>query len=112
MVSECKMSLSKRGFEEYHKGQFDALRETDAQIYELIKQEYGRLQDSLELIAAENQCSRAVLAALGSIVQNKTAEGFAGSRLHGGCEIVDETEKVAVSRAKEAFGARYANVQP
>jgi glycine hydroxymethyltransferase len=100
------------GFEEYHKGQLDALKETDSQIYELIAAEYGRLQSNIELLAAENQCSRAVLAALGSVIQNKTAEGFPGARFHGGCEVVDDVEKLAVARAKEAFGARYANVQP
>ena len=108
MISECGMT----SFEEYHKGQFSALREADAQIYELITKEYGRLQNSIELLAAENQCSRAVLAALGSVVQNKTAEGFPGARLHGGCEVIDDVERLAVVRAKEAFGARYANVQP
>jgi glycine hydroxymethyltransferase len=106
------MSFDKRSFEEYHKGQFSALRKADAQVYELIAEEYERLQNSLELIAAENQCSRAVLAAIGSVVQNKTAEGFPGARLHGGCEAVDDVERLAVSRAEEAFGARYANVQP
>lgn len=99
-------------FEEYHKGQFGALEEADAQVYELIAAEYERLQNSIELLAAENQCSRAVLAALGSVVQNKTAEGFPGARFHGGCEVIDDVERLAVARAKEAFGARYANVQP
>jgi glycine hydroxymethyltransferase len=99
-------------FEEYHEGQFGALREADAQIYGLIKKEYERLQNNIELLAAENQCSRAVLAALGSVVQNKTAEGFPGARHHGGCEVIDDVERIAIARAKEAFGARYANVQP
>ncbi len=112
MISGCEMLFDKRSFEEYHEGQFGVLRKADAQVYELITKEYERLQDSLELVAAENQCSRAVLAALGSVVQNKTAEGFPGARLHGGCEAVDDVERLAVSRAKEAFGARYANVQP
>ena len=98
--------------QEYHEGEFAALREADGEIYGLIRREYERLQDTLQLIAAENRCSRAVLAALGSVVQNKTAEGFAGARLHGGCEVVDDVERLAVSRAKEAFGAQYANVQP
>jgi glycine hydroxymethyltransferase len=106
------MPLEKASFEKYHKGEFDALKEADAQVYELITQEYERLQNSLDLIAAENQCSRAVLAALGSVVQNKTAEGFPGARLHGGCEVVDDVEKLAVARAKGAFSAQYANVQP
>jgi glycine hydroxymethyltransferase len=99
-------------FEEYHKGQFDVLKEADAQVYGLIAKEYGRLQNSIELLAAENQCSRAVLAALGSVVQNKTAEGFPGARFHGGCKVIDDVERLAIARAKEAFGARYANVQP
>ncbi len=98
--------------QEYHEGEFAALREADAEVYELIRREYERVQDTLQLIAAENRCSQAVLAALGSVVQNKTAEGFAGARLHGGCEVVDEIERLAVSRAKEAFSAQYANVQP
>jgi glycine hydroxymethyltransferase len=106
------MSFDRTSFEEYHEGQFGALREADAQVYELITAEYERLQNSIELLAAENQCSRAVLAALGSVVQNKTAEGFPGARHHGGCEVIDDVERLAVVRAKEAFGARYANVQP
>jgi len=112
MVTGFKMSLNKRSFEEYHRCGLSSLREADSQIYNLIAQEYERLQNSLELIAAENQCSQAVLAALGSVVQNKTAEGFPGERFHGGCKTIDEVEELAVSRAKEAFGARYANVQP
>lgn len=98
--------------QEYHKGVFGALQEQDKQIYDLITREYERLHNSLQLIAAENQCSRAVIAALGSILQNKTTEGFPGARYHGGCEVVDDAERLAVSRAKETFGARYANVQP
>jgi len=96
----------------YHEGIFDVLKEQDDRVYELITKEYERLQSTLQLIAAENQCSRAVLAALGSIVQNKTAEGFPEARHHGGCEIVDQVERLAEARAKEAFGAQYANVQP
>ena len=106
------MSLDKASFEEYHEGKFSVLKEADKKVYELITKEYERLENSLQLIAAENQCSRAVLAALGSVVQNKTAEGFPGARLHGGCEVVDDVEKLAASRAKEAFDAQYANVQP
>ena len=97
---------------QYHKAIFGALKESDGQVYQLLKREYGRRQNTLQLGAAENQCSRAVLAALGSVLQNKTAEGFVGARLHGGCEVVDDVESVAISRAKEAFGAQYANVQP
>jgi len=100
------------GSEQYHKDVFGALKDTDRQVYELIAREYARLQDTLQLIAAENQCSRAALAALGSVMQNKTTEGFAGARYHGGCEVVDQAENLAIERAKKAFGAMYANVQP
>jgi len=100
------------GCQIYHEGALAKLKEQDSQVYELIEKEYERLTNSIQLIAAENQCSRAVLAALGSVVQNKTTEGFPGERFHGGCEVVDSLERLAVSRAKEAFGARYANVQP
>ncbi len=102
----------KPGCEGYHRGLFDALKEADEEVYKLIAREYERLQSSLLLVAAENHCSRAALAALGSVLQNKTAEGFPAGRLHGGCEVVDDAERLAVARAKEAFGARYANVQP
>lgn len=104
--------LEKMSSQEYHEGIFSALKEQDTQVYQLIEREYERLQDNLQLIAAENQCSRAVLAALGSVVQNKTTEGFPGARYHGGCEVVDEVERLAAARAKETFGAQYANVQP
>jgi len=106
------MSLEKASFEEYHEGEFGALKEADREVYELITREYERRRNTLQLIAAENLCSRAVLAALGSVVQNKTAEGFPGARYHGGCEVVDDIERLAVARAEEAFGAKYANVQP
>ncbi len=96
----------------FHEDIFSALKEYDSRVYGLITKEYERLQSTLQLIAAENQCSRAVLAALGSVIQNKTTEGFPGARYHGGCEVVDEVERLAAARAKEAFGARYANVQP
>jgi glycine hydroxymethyltransferase len=105
--------LSERLFcPEYHEGVFGALKDADEEVYKLITKEYERLQSTLQLVAAENQCSRAVLAALGSVVQNKTAEGFPDARFHGGCEVVDDIERLAVARAKEAFGAQYANVQP
>jgi len=96
----------------YHEDIFSALKEQDSRVYELITKEYERLQSTLQLVAAANQCSKAVLAALGSVVQNKTSEGFPGARHHGGCEIVDDVERLAEARAKEAFGAQYANVQP
>ncbi len=104
--------LEKISSSQYHEGILNALKEQDGQIYELIKKEYERLQNNLLLIAAENRCSRAVLAALGSVIQNKTVYGFPGAREHGGSEVVDDVERLAVDRAKEAFGAQYANVQP
>ena len=104
--------MEKLASKEYQEGQFDALKEVDPKVYGLITREYDRLQNTIQLLAAENQCSRAVLAALGSVVQNKTAEGFVGARMHGGCEVVDDVEQLAAARAREAFGAEYANVQP
>jgi len=101
-----------QGFREYHAGTNEVLRVSDGEVYALIEREYERQQNCIQLIAAENQCSRAVLAALGSVVQNKTTEGFAGRRYHGGCGVVDEIENLAVERAKQAFEAQYANVQP
>jgi len=97
---------------EYHRATLDALRKEDERIHELITKEYERQRNTLQLIAAENQCSQAVLAALGSVVQNKTTEGFVGGRFHGGCQVVDEVEKLAIDRAKQTFEAQYANVQP
>ncbi len=96
----------------YHEGALASLREADEQVYELIEREYERLGSTLQLIAAENQCSQAVLAALGSVIQNKTTEGFIGARYHGGSEVADGVEWLACERAKVAFKARYANVQP
>jgi len=98
--------------EDYHNGLQDALIQFDPEIHKLINKEYQRLNDSIQLLAAENECSRAVLATLGSILQNKTCEGFHAARLHGGSGVIDEVEGVAVERAKRAFGAKYANVQP
>ena len=98
--------------EQYHQDLSSVLEAADREVHQLLTKEYDRQQNTLQLIAAENQCSRAVLAALGSVVQNKTTEGFAGSRFHGGCEVVDCLETLAISRAREVFKARYANVQP
>jgi glycine hydroxymethyltransferase len=98
--------------EQYHDGLLVELKKSDAGIYKLIADEYERLQNSIQLLAAENQCSRAILAALGSILQNKTSEGFPAARLHGGSAVIDSIEQAAIGRAKEVFGAKYANVQP
>lgn len=106
------MLLEKLSSQQYHEHCFHILKQSDNQIYELIRREYERAQNSLQLVAAENWCSRAVLASLGSIIQNKTVEGFPQARFHGGCQIVDQVEQLAITRAKKAFSAKYVNVQP
>jgi glycine hydroxymethyltransferase len=95
----------------YHSGTTEQLERFDHEVYDLIEREYVRQNETLQLIAAENICSRAVLGALGSVVQNKTTEGFVGARFHGGCDHVDSLEALAIERACRVFGARYANVQ-
>jgi len=107
-----EMLLDRLDCQGYHRGVFEALRETDRQVYDLVVREYERLTSTIQLIAAENRCSRSVLAALGSVVQNKTTEGFPGARFHAGSEVVDDIERLAAERARQAFGAEYANVQP
>ena len=82
------------------------------EIFELIELENNRQRDGLELIASENFTSKAVREAVGSIVTNKYAEGYPGKRWYGGCEVVDRIEQLAIDRAKELFGAAWANVQP
>ena len=84
----------------------------DKQIFDLIDQERNRQMHGLELIASENFVSEQVLAAMGSVLTNKYAEGYPGKRYYGGCQIVDQTEQLAIDRAKELFGAEWANVQP
>ncbi len=84
----------------------------DKQIFDLIAQERKRQTHGLELIASENFVSDEVMEAMGSVLTNKYAEGYPGKRYYGGCEIVDQTEQLAIDRAKELFGAEYANVQP
>jgi len=84
----------------------------DKQIFDLIEQEKKRQLHGIELIASENFVSDEVLQAMGSVLTNKYAEGYPGKRYYGGCEIVDQTEQIAIDRAKELFAAEYANVQP
>jgi glycine hydroxymethyltransferase len=84
----------------------------DDAITSLIEQEYERQRDGLELIASENFTSKQVMTAVGSVLTNKYAEGYPGRRWYGGCEIVDQVEQLAIDRAKELFGANWANVQP
>ncbi|MFD9096449.1 serine hydroxymethyltransferase [Streptomyces collinus] len=89
----------------------DVLRRQDPELAEILRAERERQSTTLQLIAAENFTSPAVLAALGSPLANKYAEGYPGARHHGGCELVDVAERVAVERAKALFGAEHANVQ-
>ncbi len=84
----------------------------DKQISDLITKEENRQLNGIELIASENFTSPAVMDATGSVLTNKYAEGYPGKRYYGGCEVVDEIETIAIERAKELFGAEYANVQP
>ena len=90
----------------------DPLEKVDPQAYAAIEQELNRQRTKLELIASENIVSRAVMEAQGSVLTNKYAEGYPGRRYYGGCEYVDVAEQLAIDRAKELFGAAWANVQP
>ncbi|QMV02335.1 aminotransferase class I/II-fold pyridoxal phosphate-dependent enzyme [Devosia sp. D6-9] len=90
----------------------DSLAQTDPEIAQAIKQELGRQQNEIELIASENIVSKAVLEAQGSIMTNKYAEGYPGKRYYGGCEFVDIAENLAIARAKDLFGCEFVNVQP
>ncbi|HEY0637373.1 MAG TPA: serine hydroxymethyltransferase [Pseudonocardiaceae bacterium] len=91
---------------------FDALRATDPDIADVLLGELDRLRGGLQLIASENFTSPAVLAALGSTLSNKYAEGYPGRRYYGGCSEVDKAEEIGNQRAKELFGADHANLQP
>lgn len=88
------------------------IKEQDKQVYEAIQLELGRQRDKIELIASENFVSEAVMEAQGSVLTNKYAEGYPGRRYYGGCEYVDIAENLARDRAKQIFGAKFANVQP
>ncbi len=91
---------------------FDALRAEDPEIADVVLGELDRLRGGLQLIASENLTSPAVLAALGSTLSNKYAEGYPGKRYYGGCAEVDKAETIGIERAKELFGAEHANLQP
>jgi glycine hydroxymethyltransferase len=91
---------------------WDILKTADKEIYDLIQSEMGRQKHGLELIASENFSSRAVIAAMGNVLTNKYAEGLPGKRYYGGCQVVDRVEEIAISRACQLFGAKFANVQP
>jgi glycine hydroxymethyltransferase len=88
------------------------ISEIDSEIAEIIRQEEQRQEQGLELIASENTASRAVMAAQGSVLTNKYAEGYPSKRYYGGCAVVDRAETLAIDRARDLFKAEYANVQP
>jgi glycine hydroxymethyltransferase len=90
----------------------DALRQSDPAIHRLLVEEAERQESQLEMIASENFASREVLEAMGSVLTNKYAEGYPGKRYYGGCEVVDEVERLAKQRLLEIFGGDHANVQP
>ncbi len=101
------------GHGEPHPGYFTApLAASDPELAGLIDRELARQRDQVELIASENIVSRAVLEAQGSVLTNKTVEGYPGKRYHGGAELADGIERLAIARATELFGCRFANVQP
>ena len=93
-------------------GQLEVVNAQDPVVAEAIGAELKRQRDNIELIASENVVSPAVLAAAGSVLTNKYAEGYPGKRFYGGCEKVDVVENIAIERAKELFGCKFANVQP
>lgn len=88
------------------------IEKADPEIWGAIAHEKKRQQEGLEMIASENYTSPAIMAAQGSVLTNKYAEGYPGKRYYGGCEFVDEVEKIAIDRACKLFGAEHANVQP
>ena len=91
---------------------FDEITKTDPEIADAIKAEMERQNSHIELIASENWVSKAVMAAMGSPLTNKYAEGYPGKRYYGGCQCVDVVEDLARERAKKLFGCEYVNVQP
>ncbi len=91
---------------------YDEIKAADPEIAAVITREIGRQNEHIELIASENFVSRAVMAAMGSPLTNKYAEGYPGHRYYGGCEFVDQAENIAIERAKKLFGCTYVNIQP
>src|SRR3989442_3710204 len=91
---------------------WEALKATDPEVAKAVEDELNRERTTLRLIASENYTSPAVLAALASTMNNKYAEGYPGRRYYGGCEFVDLTERLAIDRAKQLFGAEHPNAQP
>ncbi|MSS19746.1 serine hydroxymethyltransferase [Pseudoramibacter porci] len=91
---------------------YENVKKTDPAVYDIMRKEWHRQQDGLELIASENFVSESVMDCMGSHLTNKYAEGLPGARYYGGCQFVDEIEQLAIDRACELFGAEHANVQP
>lgn len=100
------------GAEPYYGPDFGLLQREDPEIARVLLDELDRLRGGVQLIASENFASPAVLAALGSTLTNKYAEGYPGRRYYAGCEVVDRAEQLAIDRAKRLFGADHVNVQP
>ncbi|MEZ4573213.1 MAG: hypothetical protein R2849_23420 [Thermomicrobiales bacterium] len=90
----------------------EVIRSVDPELADIVQREAERQHSTIELIASENFTSAAVMAATGSVLTNKYAEGLPGRRYYGGCEIVDEAETLAIERARSLFGADHVNVQP
>src|SRR5262249_31038336 len=88
------------------------LQEQDRTLYELLEREYRRQTMTLAMVAASSVAGPSVLACEAAVATNVTTEGYPGARFHGGCQVVDQIERLAIERAKSAFGARFANVQP
>src|SRR5207302_4930780 len=107
--TSCRLRLSNR---ELETSEMNILQQTDPEVWRAIDDERRRQQDGLEMIASENYTSPAVLAAQGSVLTNKYAEGYPGRRYYGGCEYVDVVERLAIERVLKLFGAEHANVQP
>ena len=99
-------------FEKYYGPNFNALEKGDPEIAAVVISELTRQRNDLQLIASENFTSPSVLAAMGSTLSNKYAEGYPGKRYYGGCEEVDKVEVIGIARAKELFDAEHANLQP
>lgn len=106
MKAEAAMSAK------YYGASYEALESQDPEVASILLSELERERNGLQLIASENFTSPAVLAALGSTLSNKYAEGYPGKRYYGGCEEVDKVEEIGIARAKELFGAEHANLQP
>ena len=104
--------MTQKNSEAFYGPDFNALQAQDTDIAAVLMSELVRQQKNLQLIASENFTSPAILAAMGSTLSNKYAEGYPGKRYYGGCEEVDKVEVIGIERAKALFGAEHANLQP